>query len=172
MTNHKSKSRVVELPYADVRDATIFVELGGAEVSGVTPEGEVLFTQGLLAGRVRASDFLPFMEQSELLLVRGHFTAVAARRGRTKRVTYGEGATRTGARPDWRPRTESKFEREMRATIGALTKRVQQQDEQLDEARRERRRVRRAEQQAQEQLVQVVEEVKEPQETDFPSDVE
>jgi len=168
MTNHKSKSRVVELPYADVRDATIFVELGGAEVSGVTPEGEVLFTQGLPAGRVRASDFLPFMEQSELLLVRGHFTAVAARRGRTKRVTYGEGAARTGANPDWRPRTESKFEREMRATIGVLTKRVQQQDEQLDEARR----VRRAEQQAQEQLVQVVEEVKEPQETDFPSDVE
>lgn len=168
----RSRVSLVELEYAQISQATIFVELGGAEVSVVTPDGEVLFTQGVLAGRCDAAEWLPFMEPQELLRINGHFTAVAARRGRTKRVTYGEGATKTGANPDWRPRTESKFEREMRRTIGALTARVHRQDEELLEQRRERRRERRAERQSQQQPVEVVEEIEETQESASPSEAE
>ncbi|WP_412550400.1 hypothetical protein [Shimia sp. MIT910701] len=176
MSNPRKEKRprvlLVELEYAQISQATIFVELGCAEVSVVTPDGEVLFTQGVLAGRYEASQWLPFMEPQELLRINGHFTAVAARRGRTKRVTYGEGATKTGANPLWRPRTESKFEREMRRTIGALTARVHKQDEELLEQRRERRRERRAELQARQQPVEVVEEVEELQEPPSPAETQ
>lgn len=137
-----------ELEYSQVRDAQLFVGLKGATLSVVDVDGQLVLTQGLIAGNYRASDWFAYMESGESLHFAGAVSAIRPRRGVTKRSSYGEGSTKTGANPDWRPRRESAFEKEMRRTVGILSKRVAQQDEQLLTQRQERVAARRAERQS------------------------
>lgn len=118
----------------DVTHKSSFVSAKGGTIAYVTEAGEVLMKVTVPAGIVPAGQYLDltpegaYMEVSEALVV-------VSRRGGYGAIAYGDGATDSGANPDYQPTSADRMQREMRLTLSRMqqaTRRIEARAEALE----------------------------------------
>lgn len=103
---------------AKAAHAVAIVSGTGAIVNVVDEDGLVVMTEGLALGSHPTKRFIRYMPENGQLTVSGGVTIMMPA-SRVKAVKYGEGATDTGANPDFKP---TSAERERRALLHKVTR--------------------------------------------------
>lgn len=88
----------------------------GGSLSGISAEGEVLWTVGIPAGKHPTRDYLDLLGLSDELAA-GPGVTLLPGASRVARVRYGEGGSETGANPDFVPNRMTQSEVQMRRLI-------------------------------------------------------
>jgi hypothetical protein len=112
----------------EMKNSTLMVATTGATLSGVSPDGEILWTEGLVIGRHRVSQWLPFLGPKDTLTVDGDATMLSPTVTRLKSMPYGEGSRNSGANPDFQVTSASRHERE----LGLMMKRMASNSDKLE----------------------------------------
>lgn len=106
---------------------TLIVSDKGGKLDIVSEDGELLAAVAVPAGQVSALPYLDLVPSGASLQV-SEGLALIQRPHRIGIQRYGEGSHDSGANPDYRPTSASRFEREMRVTIS----RLQAQEKRVD----------------------------------------
>lgn len=109
--------------YYDLPNATLIVAKDGATVSCISPEGEVLWAEGLRMGRHDAAQWLPLMGPNDTLSLGGAVTALVREPVRLRSQSMGDAATESGANPDFVVTSASRHERELDRKLNIITQR-------------------------------------------------
>lgn len=112
------------MSYQDVYKATFFVAKAGGEVSAITPEGEVIWTQGLAGGKHTGKEFTPYMHPSDELRFTKEVTPVIPSSGRARPMAFGPGANESGANPEFRPTAAGTAQRALEHQMRKLTQKT------------------------------------------------
>lgn len=98
---------------------TLLVSDKGGKLDIVSEDGELLASVAVPAGQVSALPYLDLVPIGASLQV-SEGLALIQRPHRIGIQRYGDGSHDSGANPDYRPTSASRFEREMRVTINRL----------------------------------------------------
>lgn len=119
------------MQYYEMKNATVIVAKADAMVSCVSPDGEILWTEGLKAGRYAARQWQELMHPTDTLELEGSCTAFIAGVGRVSRQSFGEGSHESGANPDFHVTSATRAQRELERTMSLLTSKTDRLDRQL-----------------------------------------
>lgn len=114
-----------------VNRTTFVVAEQGAQALCLTPDGEVQWELGMSQGLHRGAELVPLMGVGCSLELSGAVAPVTLSRGRVESQPYGEGATETGANPDFRVTTASRAERELARLVTGLQMKTKHLDGKL-----------------------------------------
>lgn len=106
-----------------INQYSVFLSRDGGLLDVLSPEGEILSSFAVPAGRVRASRYLDLVPQGCTLEVAEGLEVFQPppRLGGPRGVlAYGEGSHLTGANPDFMPTSATRLEVEMRAKLAKL----------------------------------------------------
>lgn len=106
---------------------SLLVSSSGGVIDYVTPDGEILLSVAVPAGRVAAREYLELCPDGALLEISSGLFVVPPRQWAGVQ-TYGDGSHDTGANPDFAPTSASRMEREMRVTLSRLQAHTQRLD--------------------------------------------
>lgn len=98
---------------------SVIVSRNGGLIDIVSPDGEVLSSLPVPAGRVRAAEFLDLIPAGAHVQL-GEGLELHSPRSGVAVQAYGEGSHDTGANPDFQPTSASRLEREMRLGIARM----------------------------------------------------
>ncbi|MBW4983473.1 hypothetical protein KZZ07_13070 [Mameliella sp. CS4] len=94
----------------------------GGSLSGISADGEVLWTVGIPAGKHSTGDYLDLLGPTDQLAAGPGVTLIPGV-SRVARVRYGEGGAETGANPDFAPTRMTESEVQMRRLIAQVADR-------------------------------------------------
>lgn len=100
--------------------AVVMVSSEGGEVSILDADGQVIATEGLVPGRQRCSEWVPFMSAGDTLEFTGGCSVMVPNGGRVKRMPYGPGSHESGANPEFVVTSADRFQRELDHKMRAL----------------------------------------------------
>lgn len=123
----------------DVKNAVISVFTPYAAVICLTQDGEIKFKRGFPAGLHQIGHLVQFMDQYDQLDFEDGCD-VFVKPHRLERVAYGEGASDSGANPDFTVTSASRTAREMALLMEGLTAKSKAMDRRLAHAEALQRR--------------------------------
>lgn len=114
--------------------AIVMVPSEGGEVSILDADGQVIATEGLQPGRMRCSEWVPYMSAGDTLEFSPGLSVIVPNGGRVKRMPYGPGSHESGANPDFVVTSADRFQRELDRKIMLLTKKTDTLDKHIKRA--------------------------------------
>lgn len=103
----------------EINSRSFLVSAKGGTLDYVAPGGEVLFSVAVPPGRVSAREFLDLVPEGCQIEVADGLAVVNPRSGYGVQ-SYGPGSHDSGANPDYKPTSASRFEYEMRLTLNKI----------------------------------------------------
>lgn len=103
----------------DLNGKSVFISAAGGQVDYISEDGEVLGSIAVPPGRIPALSFVELCPEGASVQLSDGLT-VAQLPSRVGIQPYGEGSHDSGANPDYRPTSASRFEREMRVGLARL----------------------------------------------------
>jgi|GEM_PF-2374463 len=103
----------------EMNSRSFLVSSKGGTLDYVGPDGEVLFSVAVPPGRVSAREFLDLVPEGCQIEVADGLAVVNPRSGYGVQ-SYGPGSHDSGANPDFKPTSASRFENEMRLTLNKI----------------------------------------------------
>lgn len=116
------------------------VSAKGGEIDAQSPDGEVLFSVSVPAGKVRAADYLDLLPDGAYFVAAKGLAVVNPQSG-MMRQPYGQGEHESGANPDFQPTSADLFQRQMRlqmAQLQARSRKLEARQRALDAVERDR----------------------------------
>jgi hypothetical protein len=114
--------------------ATIVATVEGGDLVVHDSEGEIRFVRGYTAGVYPGIDLLRLCQSNDVCEWSPGLTVLMNGGQRALPTPYGEGATRSGANPDYQPRKHTDFELEMRKLVETVVSRSSVLERQLRSA--------------------------------------
>lgn len=103
----------------EINSRSFLVSAKGGTLDYVAPDGEILFSVAVPPGRVSAREFLELVPEGCFVEIADGLAVVNPRSGYGVQ-SYGPGSHDSGANPDFRPTSASRFENEMRLTLSKI----------------------------------------------------
>lgn len=103
----------------ELNSRSFLVSAKGGTLDYVAPDGEILFSVAVPPGRVSAREYLELLPEGCEIQIADGLAVVNPRHGYGVQ-SYGEGSHDSGANPDFRPTSASRFENEMRLTLNKI----------------------------------------------------
>lgn len=103
----------------EINSRSFLVSSQGGTLDYVAPDGEILFSVAVPPGRVTAREYLDLVPEGCGVEVSSGLAVVNPRHGYGVQ-SYGPGSHDSGANPDFRPTSASRFENEMRLTLSKI----------------------------------------------------
>jgi len=103
----------------EINSRSFLVSSQGGTLDYVAPDGEILFSVAVPPGRVAAREYLDLVPEGCWVEVSSGLAVVNPRHGYGVQ-SYGPGSHDSGANPDFRPTSASRFENEMRLTLNKI----------------------------------------------------
>lgn len=103
----------------EMNSRSFLVSSKGGTLDYVAPDGEILFSVAVPPGRVSAREYLDLVPEGCGVEVSSGLAVVNPRHGYGVQ-SYGPGSHDSGANPDFRPTSASRFEAEMRLTLNKI----------------------------------------------------
>lgn len=103
----------------EINSRSFLVSAKGGTLDYVAPDGEILFSVAVPPGRVSAREYLELIPEGCGIEVAEGLAVVNLRSGYGVQ-SYGAGSHDSGANPDFKPTSASRFEAEMRLTLNKV----------------------------------------------------
>lgn len=103
----------------EMNSRSFLVSSKGGTLDYVAPDGEILFSVAVPPGRVAAREYLELLPDGCEVQIADGLAVVNPRSGYGVQA-YGEGSHHSGANPDFKPTSASRFEAEMRLTLNKI----------------------------------------------------